>query len=145
MGKRGKMSAMEEQPNGPVVKKEKFKPKALSQDEALIKDIKIKMGICKRCTKELILYKKETANLQAVVDKLVAEDACEHDIKKQKEVLDENTNIIPSSISRLQQAYENLFSLIDENEENSKITGAEEFVAAQAAIAAAEECPEVVQ
>ena len=39
---------MSEQPTAPVVRKEKFKPKALSQDEATIKDIKIKMGICKR-------------------------------------------------------------------------------------------------
>merc|ERR1711934_738200 len=115
MGKRGKMSAMEEQPNGPVVKKEKFKPKALSQDEALIKDIKIKMGICKRCTKELILYKKETAN------------------------------IIPSSISRLQQAYENLYALCDENEENAKVAGSPEYAEAKEIIAAAEACEEVVQ
>merc|ERR1712100_976606 len=117
-----RMSAMEEMPNGPVVQKKKFVPKALSQDEATIKDIKIKMGICKRCTKELGLYKDENTKLQAVVDKLVADGACDHDVKKQKEVLEENVNIIPSAISRLQDAYENLWSLCEEHSGTAAVT-----------------------
>merc|ERR1712070_241973 len=118
--------------------KKKFAPKKLSEEESLLKDIKIKMGICKRCTKELGMYKAENAKLQAVVDKLVEDGACSHDINKQKEVLEENVNIIPSTISRLQEAYENLFMLIDENEENAKINQAADFLEAREVIKAAE-------
>merc|ERR1711907_135073 len=125
--------------------KKKFQPKKLSEEDSLLKDIKIKTGICKRCTKELGMYKTENAKLQAVVDKLVEDGACSHDINKQKEVLEENVNIIPSTISRLQEAYENLFMLDDENEENAKINQAEEFLAAREVIKAAEACEEVVQ
>merc|ERR1711988_1363411 len=102
---------MSENPPADFAPKKKFQPKALSADDAMIKDIKIKSGICKRLVKELGSYKTETGKLQAVVDKLEADGACSHDIKKQKEVLEENTNIIPSAISRLQQAYENLYAL----------------------------------
>jgi hypothetical protein len=38
-----------ELPTGPVVQKKKFVPKPLSADDATLRDIKIKMGICKRC------------------------------------------------------------------------------------------------
>merc|ERR1712188_304000 len=123
----------------------KFVPKKLSEEEAILKDIKIKMGICKRCTKELRLYKTESEKLQAVVDKLIAEDACSHDINKQKEVLEENVNIIPSAISRLQGAYENIFALCDEHEENPKVAESEVYAEARAIIADAETCEEVAQ
>merc|ERR1711998_805787 len=100
--------------------KKKFQAKKLSEEEALLKDIKIKTGICKRCTKELGMYKTENAKLQAVVDKLVEDGACSHDINKQKEVL-------------------------DENEENAKINQAADFLEAREVIKAAEACEEVVQ
>merc|ERR1711977_254695 len=125
--------------------RKKFQPKKLSEEDSLLKDIKIKTGICKRCTKELGMYKTETAKLQAVVDKLVEDGACSHDVNKQKEVLEENVNIIPSAISRLQEAYENLYALVDESEENAKINQSPEFLAAKEVIAAAEACEEVVQ
>merc|ERR1711959_343949 len=95
----------------PKVARKKFVPKQLTEEEAILKDIKIKTGICKRCRKELEMYKAENSKLQAVVDKLEADGACPHDVSKQKEVLEENVNIIPSAISRLQQAYENLCTI----------------------------------
>merc|ERR1712147_39360 len=110
MGTHSNMTTEETAAAAPA--KKKFQPKKLSEEDALLKDIKIKTGICKRCTKELGMYKTENAKLQAVVDKLVEDGACSHDINKQKEVLEENVNIIPSTISRLQEAYENLFMLI---------------------------------
>merc|ERR1711939_603331 len=124
----------------PKVARKKHVPKQLTEEEALLKDIKIKTGICKRCTKELHMYKQENDKLQAVVDKLVEEGACPHDVSKQREVLDENVNMIPSAISRLQKAYEDLAALCDENEENGKITNAAEYNAAKEAIAEAEKC-----
>merc|ERR1712072_1039777 len=132
MAAEGAEVAQQEQP------KKKHVPKKLTEEEATLKDIKIKTGICKRCTKELTLYKAETEKLQAVVDKLVADGACSHDVNKQKEVLEENVNIIPSAISRLQQAYENLCVLCGENEDNSVIKASQEFEAAKVAIAEAE-------
>ena len=93
---------MSENPPADFAPKKKFQPKALSADDATIKDIKIKSGICKRLAgpagstlkihgfaltprlvKELGSYKTETGKLQAVVDKLEADGACSHDIKKQ--------------------------------------------------------------
>merc|ERR1711959_268319 len=131
----------------PAPAKKKFAPKALSEEDALLKDIKIKSGICKRCAKELVMYKKENDKLQAVVTKLEEEGACEHDIKKQQEVLEENLNIIPSAISRLQQAYDNLCVLLDENDESAEASEAcrEGFAAARAVLKDAEECEELEQ
>merc|ERR1711966_520605 len=123
---------MSEQPPANAAEpKKKFVPKALSAEDSMLKDIKIKTGICKRLVKELGAYKTETGKLQAVVDKLEAEGACEHDVKKQKEVLEENTSIIPSAISRLQQAYENLYAQCDETEENAKVAASPEYAEAK--------------
>merc|ERR1712086_26214 len=136
LGGGSKIEATEQPaPGEEVVKKKKFQPKAVSPEEALLKDIKIKTGVCKRLVKELLAYKKENLKLQEKVDKLAADGACEHDVKKQKEVLDENSNIIPSCITRLQEAYENLYALMDEHEDNSKIQDSEEVKIAKEVIA----------
>ena len=126
------------------------------------------------CTKELGLYKDENTKLQAVVDKLVADGACDHDVKKQarcapddplspaggsaalaallihrcclapqKEVLEENVNIIPSAISRLQDAYENLWSLCEEHSGTAAVTESPVWAEAQEIIKAAEAVEEV--
>merc|ERR1712159_279616 len=143
----GKTMTTEEDAPAAAPARKKFQPKKVSEEDALLKDIKIKTGICKRCAKELVMYKKENEKLQAVVTKLEEEGACSHDIKKQQEVLEENLNIIPSAIARLQQAYDNLCVLLDENEENAEASEAcrEGFAAAREVIKVAEECEELEQ
>ena len=52
-------------------------------------------------------------------------------------------NIIPSAISRLQDAYENVWSLCDEHSDNAEVTKSEVWAEAQEIIKTAEACEEV--
>ena len=55
----------------------------------------------------------------------------------------ENVNIIPSAIGRLQDAYENVWSLCEEHSDNATITASPVWAEAQEIIKAAEAVEEV--
>mmetsp|Transcript_48312 Transcript_48312/g.121638 ORF Transcript_48312/g.121638 Transcript_48312/m.121638 type:complete len:112 (-) Transcript_48312:54-389(-) len=79
-----------------------------------LRKLKIKVGSCKRLMKEVESYKKECAQQQARIDKLVSEGADEATIKKQKEVLQESQDMIPDCTSRLKVAFSDLESQMEQ-------------------------------
>ncbi|KAJ3124417.1 hypothetical protein HK098_001146 [Nowakowskiella sp. JEL0407] len=80
------------------------------------------------------MYKKEAIQQQAVIDKLVADAKDIHDIRKQKEVLEETTQMIPDCENRLQAAHRELALQIEEIQGDEKLLESEEAKAAIALI-----------
>lgn len=65
-----------------------------------LKQIKIKAGVVKRCTKDLSSYRKEAETQKVHVEKLKTQGKDEHDVRKQEEVLQETLMMIPDSKRR---------------------------------------------
>ncbi|XP_063700560.1 tubulin-specific chaperone A [Culicoides brevitarsis] len=82
-----------------------------------LKQIKIKAGVVKRCTKDVTSYEKEANVQQGKVEKLKSEGKDEHDIRKQEEVLQECLMMIPDSKRRLRKCYEELTNILEGEKE----------------------------
>ncbi|KAI8047959.1 tubulin binding cofactor A [Gilbertella persicaria] len=95
-----------------------------------LSQLKIKTNVVKRIYKEHLGYAKEAEMQQKRIDKLIAENADEADIKKQKEVLAETHQMIPDVKKRLANAYQDLQNQL-ENAENADL---DEFQEAQTVI-----------
>ena len=51
-----------------------------------VRNLHIKTGVVKRTGKEKLSYRKEADQQKAKIEKMKAEEKCEHDIKKMTEV-----------------------------------------------------------
>lgn len=80
------------------------------------------------------MYEKEGVQLAEKVEKLKADGTDEHVIRKQQEVLQESKAMVPDTLKRLKNAYEELKTLVDAE---TDLAEAEEFKQAQAALEAA--------
>jgi len=78
-----------------------------------LRDLKIKTGIVKRLFNDEKSYHKEAENQQKRIDKLISDGADEHDIAKQKEVLEESLNMIPDCQNRLKEAQKELQRVLE--------------------------------
>ncbi|KAI9173031.1 hypothetical protein H9P43_007162 [Blastocladiella emersonii ATCC 22665] len=72
------------------------------------RQLKIKTGVVKRLAKEIFMYQKEAEKQQAKVAAMAEAGADEHDVRKQKEVLQETLVMIPDTQRRLVDAFADL-------------------------------------
>lgn len=79
---------------------------------AIPRQLQIKTGVVKRLFKEYQGYQKEQQRQQERIDKLVASQADEHDIRKQHEVLQETVVMLPDCRQRLEKAFMELSQLM---------------------------------
>jgi tubulin-specific chaperone A len=83
-----------------------------------LRDIKIKTGVVKRyivmtrTSQELVMYQKEYETQKAHIAKLIATNADIHDIRKQNEVLDETSMMLPDCKQRLVKAFKELQDML---------------------------------
>ncbi|TPX51451.1 hypothetical protein SeMB42_g00787 [Synchytrium endobioticum] len=97
-----------------------------------VRDLKIKAGVVKRLAKELVSYEKEAVAQRSRIDKLISAGADEHDVNKQKEVLEETSQMIPDNKRRLGAAYKELETIVAELvAADPKLEETEEVVAAK--------------
>ncbi|KAJ3332496.1 hypothetical protein HDU76_014051 [Blyttiomyces sp. JEL0837] len=101
-----------------------------------LRELKIKTGVVVRLGKELSAYEKESIKQQERIDKLIANGEDEYTVRKQREVLEETTLMIPDCKKRLAAARVDLASVLDtivaKSEEAESI---EEVVLARQALA----------
>lgn len=64
----------------------------------------------------------------------MSEKADEHDIRKQKEVLEETLQMIPDTKNRLLKACQDLQKLIEKGERDDNVSATEEFSLAKATL-----------
>ncbi|CAM9607211.1 unnamed protein product [Choristocarpus tenellus] len=79
------------------------------------RQLKIKVGVCKRMLKEVAGYEKEAKTNEARIKKMREDGRDEYDIRKQEEVLQESYMMIPDSKARLQKALEDLQIFLEAN------------------------------
>mmetsp|Transcript_10744 Transcript_10744/g.36045 ORF Transcript_10744/g.36045 Transcript_10744/m.36045 type:complete len:107 (-) Transcript_10744:2101-2421(-) len=82
--------------------------------EETARQLKIKVGVVKRLTKEHASYQKEIDQQTAKIEKMTTAGDCEHDIKQQNEVLKEARVCLDDSKRRLGAAVEELGALLEE-------------------------------
>ncbi|EKX50700.1 hypothetical protein GUITHDRAFT_103292 [Guillardia theta CCMP2712] len=85
--------------------------------EETARQLKIKVGVVKRLTKEHASYQKEIDQQTAKIEKMTTAGDCEHDIKQQQsqnEVLKEARVCLDDSKRRLGAAVEELGALLEE-------------------------------
>ncbi|KAI8614476.1 tubulin binding cofactor A [Chytriomyces sp. MP71] len=81
--------------------------------QASTRTLKIKTGVVtSRLVKELNSYEKEAVTQQKRIDSLVAANEDDHTVRKQREVLEETTTMIPDCKNRLLAAREDLQKLV---------------------------------
>ncbi|XP_013787723.1 tubulin-specific chaperone A-like isoform X2 [Limulus polyphemus] len=85
-----------------------------------LKQIKIKMGVVKRLSKEKGMYEKEAEQERNKLEKMKAEGKDEYDIRKQEEVLQESLMMAPDCRKRLNIAYTELKSILEAEAELSE-------------------------
>ncbi|KAF8605488.1 tubulin binding cofactor A [Ceratobasidium sp. AG-I] len=76
------------------------------------RQMKIKTGSVKRLWKEHNMYRQEALQLKVKLDKLVADNADEWNIKNATKVLDEGERMIPDTENRLAKAIIELRELV---------------------------------
>ncbi|KAM3717890.1 Tubulin-specific chaperone [Dirofilaria immitis] len=98
-------------------------------DPIVLRDIAIKTGVVKRLIKELCYYEKEEEKLMNKLQTMQASDnADEHIVKKQIELLQETKQMIPECARRLMNSIENLKKAIGEHE--TVLQNTAEYIAA---------------
>ncbi|KAB7497209.1 Tubulin-specific chaperone A [Armadillidium nasatum] len=96
-----------------------------------IRQIKIKTGVLSRTAKEKLSYEKEADQIMEKIKKMQDEGKEVYYIKKQDELLQETTNVVADCQRRVNAAYSDLKSVL-ENE--SELEETEEYAAAKAAL-----------
>lgn len=107
-----------------------------SETKAALKQVKIKTGVVTRGQKEYSSYQKEANQLQAKLDQFKAEDADEGKIRQANDALAETLQMLPICKQKLVDGVAGLEAVMTPVEE---LQEAEEVVAANAAISAAQE------
>ncbi|GAB5034939.1 tubulin-specific chaperone a [Nannochloropsis oceanica] len=83
----------------------------------LARQLKIKVGVAKRLTKEVASYENEAVAQEQKIADMRERGQDIYDIKKQEEVLQESYMMIPDSKARLQAAVEDLEAFVTEHQE----------------------------
>eukprot|EP00730_Choanoeca_flexa_P017071 TRINITY_DN8173_c0_g1_i1.p2 TRINITY_DN8173_c0_g1~~TRINITY_DN8173_c0_g1_i1.p2 ORF type:complete len:116 (+),score=36.23 TRINITY_DN8173_c0_g1_i1:245-592(+) len=97
-----------------------------------LRQLKIKTGVLKRLGKEREMNYKEIAQQEKRIQKFKDEGRDEYDVRKQYEVLDECTMMIPDTQRRLEAAHKDLSQML-ENE--ADLAESAEYIAAKDMIA----------
>ncbi|KAH9943994.1 tubulin binding cofactor A [Epithele typhae] len=103
----------------------------MSETAAIKKQLKIKTGSAKRLFKEQGLYQKEQEELQRKLDKRIAEDAEDWDIKSTRRRMEESGRMVVDSSTRLGDVVLDLRELVLAAEQDPELAEDPELIAAK--------------
>ncbi|KAI0718877.1 tubulin binding cofactor A [Cerioporus squamosus] len=103
----------------------------MSDAVALRKQLKIKAGSAKRLYKEHKLYQKEEEDLKRKLDKYIADNAEDWDIKNTRRMMEESGKMIADSAERLGGVVQELRDLLVTAERNPELSQDEDVLKAQ--------------
>ena len=93
----------------------KREEKSVSNEAKVLRQLRIKTGIVKRLSKDVVSYQAEADIQQVRLDKMTEEKRDEYDIKKMGQVVQESLMMIPHCLRRLKIANVDLTHFIDEH------------------------------
>jgi hypothetical protein len=102
-------------------------------NNSIMRYLKIKLGVCKRMTKEAAYYKKEAEDNQKIVTQLTLEDADEWQLKQPTICVEESYTMISESGKRLQVSIDDLYSYLMKFGEDIILSEGEGFILKQEA------------
>ncbi|KAI0778639.1 tubulin binding cofactor A [Trametes elegans] len=103
----------------------------MSDAATLRKQLKIKTGSAKRLYKEHRMYEKEVEQLKVKLDKFVADNAEEWDVKNTRRMIEESSKMITDSATRLGAVMQELRDLVLAAEHIPELEEDEELVKAR--------------
>ncbi|KZT72923.1 tubulin binding cofactor A [Daedalea quercina L-15889] len=103
----------------------------MSDTAALRRQLKIKSGSAKRLYKEHKSYQKEEEDLTRKLNKLIADNGDEWQIKNTRRMLEESQRMIQDTSNRLGTATQDLREVLVAAEKVSELHSEPELVAAQ--------------
>ncbi|KAJ3428971.1 tubulin-specific chaperone a [Anaeramoeba flamelloides] len=86
-----------------------------------VKQIRIKTGACKRLYKEKKYYEMEATKQETKIKELRTKNTDQYTINKQEEILQETRSMIPDCINRLENYYEGLVELVENERDNAEV------------------------
>ncbi|XP_063673714.1 tubulin-specific chaperone A-like [Bolinopsis microptera] len=92
------------------------------------RQLKIRTGVVKRLSKELVMYEQEVTDGEAKLVEMKEANKDEYDIRKYTEVVAESKAMVPDCRNRLRKAVQDLDILL---EDNTSMSGEAEYKAAQ--------------
>ncbi|KAI1793998.1 tubulin binding cofactor A [Ganoderma leucocontextum] len=101
---------------------------------ALRKQLKIRSGMVLRLYKEQKLYQDEEVDLKRKLDKHIANNAEDWDIKNTRRMMEESQKMIADSAQRLGKAAQELRGLIVSAEHHASLAEDPDFLKAQEAL-----------
>lgn len=96
-----------------------------------LRQLTIKTGVVKRLSKEKTVYEKEVVTQRSRIEKLKADGADDHVLRKQEEVLQESMMMVPDCQRRLAKAFEELSEMLKNEEE---LKESDQYIAAAAVL-----------
>ncbi|KAF8140665.1 tubulin binding cofactor A [Boletus edulis] len=102
-----------------------------SEKVAVQRQLKIKVGAAKRLLKEHDIYKKEAEDRQCKVDRIVAENGEEWEIRIAKRLSEESQRMIKDTGDRLEKTVQDLKTLIDSVKSRPEFTQDKELLDAE--------------
>ena len=89
----------------------------MTTEATVWRQLRIKTGIVKRLSKDVVSYQAEADIQQVRLDKMLEEKKDEYDIKKMGQVVQESLMMIPHCLRRLKIANEDLTTFTDEQKD----------------------------
>ncbi|EIW87116.1 tubulin binding cofactor A [Coniophora puteana RWD-64-598 SS2] len=98
------------------------------------RQLKIKVGATQRLLKEHGLYGKEAEDQKRKVDKMVADNADEYEIKNARRIQEESVRMIKDTTERLGKTVQDLRDLIVQVKQHPQFAEDEELIKAEEAL-----------
>ena len=95
----------------------KREEKVANNEVNISRQLRIKTGIVKRLTKDVVSYQAEAEIQQVRLEKMRGEERDEYDIKKMGQVVQESLMMIPHCLRKLKIANEDLKQLTNEHKD----------------------------
>ncbi|KAF5392601.1 hypothetical protein D9757_002277 [Collybiopsis confluens] len=104
----------------------------MTETAALKRQLKIKSGAAKRLLKENKLYRKETEDLHRRLDRMIADNAEEWDVKNAKRLVEESTKMVSDTADRMGRAVGELRDVVAKAKDDVLLAQDEDYLSAQA-------------
>ena len=108
---------------------EATKPLSVSVvSDAVVRKVRIQVGVVSRLVKEHGFYLKESAELLVKIEQMRNDNACVHDVKQMSEVYADSRKMIPQVLAQLGVSRDALFALLGKHTSEIDVLDCPEYI-----------------